>query len=53
VHVHFFGTGTLSFSDGVRVQVGDIFEIVAEPFTLPLRNALASVAAPEVAVSAL
>jgi hypothetical protein len=53
VHVHFFGTGTLSFSDGVRVQVGDVFEIAAEPFTLPLRNALASSAAPEVAVSSL
>lgn len=53
VHVHFFGTGTLSFSDGVRAQVGDVFEITAPPFTLPLRNALASVATPEVAVRAL
>ena len=53
VHVHFFGTGTLSFSDGVRVQVGDVFEIAAAPFALPLRNALGSSKTPEVAVRAL
>ncbi len=41
VHVHFFGTATLSFSEGIRTQEGDIFEIEAEPFTLPLRNTLA------------
>ena len=40
VHVHFFGTATLSFSDGVRTQPGDEFEIEAAPFTLPLRNPL-------------
>jgi len=43
VHVHFFGTATLSFSDGVKTQVGDTFEIEAAPFTLPLRNPLAQV----------
>jgi hypothetical protein len=41
VHVHFFGTATLSFSDGVRTEPGDVFEIEAAPFTLPLRNSLA------------
>ena len=41
VHVHFFGTATLSFADGVKTQVGDTFEIEAAPFTLPLRNTLA------------
>lgn len=40
VHVHFFGTATLSFSDGVKAQDGDVFEIEAEPFGLPLRNPL-------------
>ena len=40
VHVHFFGTATLSFSDGFRTQVGDEFEIEASPFALPLRNRL-------------
>ena len=27
LHVHFFGTATLSFADGVQAQVGDVFEI--------------------------
>ena len=40
VHVHFFGTATLSFSDGVRTEPGDEFEIEADPFTLPLSNRL-------------
>jgi hypothetical protein len=53
VHVHFFGTGTLSFGDGVRTQVGDVFEIAAAPFVLPVRNPLGSAVTPEVAVSAL
>ena len=41
VHVHFFGTATLSFSDGIKTEKGDVFEIDAEPFGLPLRNRLA------------
>lgn len=40
VHVHFFGTATLSFSDGFVTQEGDEFEIEADPFGLPLRNRL-------------
>jgi hypothetical protein len=40
VHVHFFGTATLSFSDGFATEAGDEFEIEASPFTLPLRNRL-------------
>jgi hypothetical protein len=40
VHVHYFGTATLSFSDGVKTEKGDIFEIESEPFGLPLRNRL-------------
>lgn len=39
VHVHFFGTATLSFSDGFKTAPGDVFEIEAAPFRLPLRNA--------------
>ena len=46
VHVHMFGTATLSFADGIRPEPGDVFEIEAEPFGLPLKNPLA-VAAPE------
>ena len=53
VHVHFFGTGTLSFGDGVRTQAGDVFEITAAPFALPVRNPVGAAVTPEVAVSAL
>ncbi|MGR3562941.1 MAG: AraD1 family protein [Heliomarina sp.] len=41
LHVHMFGTATLSFADGVQTRDGDIFEIEAAPFGLPLRNTLA------------
>lgn len=41
VHVHFFGTATLSFSEGFQTQPGDVFEIAAAPFTLPVTNPLA------------
>jgi hypothetical protein len=54
VHVHFFGAATLSFSDGVRARPGDVFEIEAAPFLLPLRNPLAQDAeAPPVVVRVL
>ncbi|MBB4098710.1 AraD1 family protein [Sphingomonas kyeonggiensis] len=53
IHVHFFGTATLSFSDGVRTEPGDVFEIEAAPFTLPLRNALVRADAAVVEVKAL
>lgn len=38
IHVHFLGTATLSFSDGVSARDGDVFELEAEPFVLPLHN---------------
>lgn len=44
VHLHFFGTATLSFADGVRIQDGDTFEIELPEFGAPLRNPLQSVA---------
>ncbi|QDY71647.1 AraD1 family protein [Qingshengfaniella alkalisoli] len=40
VHVHMFGTATLSFADGVQTQDGDVFEIEAPEFGLTLRNPL-------------
>ena len=40
VHIHMFGTATLSFADGVRTEAGDVFEIGAPDFGLPLRNPL-------------
>ena len=53
VHVHFFGTATLSFSDGIKTEKGDVFEIEAEPFGLPLRNRLTQGKAAKVKVKAL
>ncbi len=45
VHIHMFGTATLSFANGIACQAGDVFEIGAPAFGLPLRNALAIEAA--------
>jgi hypothetical protein len=45
VHLHFFGTATLSFADGIRTQPGDLFEIdlpaLGAPLCNPLRTARA------------
>lgn len=38
VHVHMFGTATLSFADGISTRENDIFEIEESQFGLPLRN---------------
>ncbi len=53
IHVHFFGTATLSFSEGIRTQPGDVFEIEAAPFALPLRNPLALAEPADVTVRSL
>ena len=53
VHVHFFGTATLSFSAGVKTENGDIFEIEADAFLFPLRNGLSTASAAPFAVAAL
>jgi hypothetical protein len=53
IHVHMFGTATLSFGDGIRTEEGDVFEIEAKEFGLPLRNPLAIAAEEEVAVHQL
>jgi len=53
LHVHFFGTATISFGDGVIAQDGDVFEIEAPPFSLPLRNPLRTVPAPPTVVGSL
>jgi hypothetical protein len=36
VHVHFFATDCLSFSDHVRLQNGDVMQVAAEGFGRPL-----------------
>jgi hypothetical protein len=53
LHVHFFGTATLSFADHVKAQDGDVFEIEAPPFSLPLRNPLKTVPEPATCVRIL
>jgi hypothetical protein len=53
LHVHFFGTATLSFADGIQARDGDVFEIQAQPFQLPLRNPLKTVASPRSGVRIL
>jgi hypothetical protein len=43
VHIHFFGTATLSVADGIRTAPDDVFEIEARDFGKPLRNRLVPV----------
>jgi hypothetical protein len=38
VHVHFFGTDCLSFTDQVRLQDGDVMQVTAKGFGRPLLN---------------
>jgi hypothetical protein len=42
VHVHFFGTDCLSFSDHIRLRDGDVMQVAAEGFGRPLRNSVRS-----------
>lgn len=53
VHVHFFGTATLSFADGIKAAPGEQFEIESPTFGPPLRNTLAIVDVAPVVVRAL
>jgi hypothetical protein len=53
VHVHMFGTATLSFADGITTKANDVFEIEAKDFGLPLRNPIEIEAPAKVAVKAL
>lgn len=53
LHVHMFGTATLSFADGIQAQEGDVFEISSPTFGLPLRNPLAKAAALDTEVTPL
>lgn len=53
LHVHMFGTATLSFADGIKPQPGDRFQIEAAAFGLPLTNPLAQATDATPAVRAL
>ena len=41
VHLHFFGTATLSCADGIQTAPGDIFEVELPDLGAPLANPLA------------
>jgi hypothetical protein len=43
LHIHYFGTATLSIADGMKTEDGDVFEITAAPFGAALRNPLKAV----------
>ncbi|WIY51630.1 GguC family protein [Devosia sp. YIM 151766] len=53
VHVHMFGTATLSFADGISTRPDDVFEIEESQFGLPLRNPLRLEAEKPVNIGAL
>ena len=53
VHVHTFGTATLSVAAGMVTEPGDVFEISAPDFGLPLVNPLAVGKKRKVAIRAL
>lgn len=53
VHVHMFGTATLSFGDGFKTEAGDVFEIEAAEFGLPLRNRLVVAGEDEITIGQL
>ncbi len=53
LHVHMFGTATLSFADGIKVQDGDVIEIQAAEFGLVLHNPVATAVASAPVVEAL
>ncbi|SFV30855.1 hypothetical protein SAMN05216456_1151 [Devosia crocina] len=53
VHVHMFGTATLSFADGISTKPDDIFEIEESQFGLPLRNPVQIQAEKKVSVTGL
>jgi len=40
LHIHYFGTATLSIADNVKTEDGDVFEITAPAFGAALRNPL-------------
>ncbi len=53
LHIHMYGTATLSVADGFVTQEGDVFEIESPQFGLPLRNRLAKAAVETVKVKML
>jgi hypothetical protein len=40
VHIHYFGTATLSFADGIKARPGDRFQITLDAFGAALENGI-------------
>ena len=53
IHVHCFGTATLSFAAGIQTKKGDVFTIEAPEFGLPLSNPLDVAKSERVTIKAL
>lgn len=53
VHVHFFGTAALSFSDGIRLKDGDVMQASFEGFGRPLRNPVRTIGGAQKLVRAI
>ena len=53
VHIHFFGTASLSFGDGIRLQDGDVMQVAAQGFGRPLRNPVRVAGSAQTLVSAI
>jgi hypothetical protein len=53
VHVHTYGTATLSVAFGVETEAGDVFDIESETFGLALKNPLAFAKEEKVSVTQL
>jgi hypothetical protein len=47
IHVHFFGAGAFSFTDGITLQDGDVMKIAFEGMGKPLLNPLRVLPKPE------
>ncbi|MCB1486424.1 MAG: FAH family protein [Bauldia sp.] len=53
IHVHCFGTATLSVASGITTKSGDVFEIEAPEFGLPLVNPMKVAKSEKVTIKAL
>jgi hypothetical protein len=53
IHVHYFGTDALSFSEGIELQDGDIMQVACEGLGRPLRNPLKRIASSKHLISVI
>ena len=53
IHIHTFGTATLSVASGIATKPGDVFEISAPDFGLPLVNRLVAGKKKKIAIRSL